>query len=206
MMSSKKFIPAAHFDFLTPFYGPFVSAFYGKHFRKIAKRIDLKPDEKLLDVGCGDGNLLKILHKKYPNNKLIGLDIDPKILKIARKKLSKNIELIESSAASLPPSDHSINVVTSTFMIHHLRTTDKEKMLKEIFRILKPNGRLYLLDFGPPTNLFGKIVTVLFRKAEHLNDALEDKYRKFMKEAGFKKIHTIYRTHGMFELLEAKKQ
>lgn len=205
MMSNKKFIPAAHFDFLTPFYGPLVQVFYGKQFRKIAKLINLKPKEKLLDVGCGDGNLLKILQGEYPKNKLTGLDIDSKILKIARKKLPKNIELIKSSAAKLPFPDHSVDVVTSTFMIHHLETQDKEKMIREIFRILKPNGRFYLLDFGPPTNLFGKIITTLFRKAEHLDDALEDRYRKFTREAGFQKIHTIFRSHGMLELLKAIK-
>ena len=175
------------------------------NFRKIAKLIDLKPEEKLLDVGCGDGNLLRILREEYPKNKLTGLDIDPKILKIARKKLPKNIELIKSSAAKLPFLDHSVDVVTSTFMIHHLKTRDKERMTREIFRILKPNGRFYLLDFGPPTNLFGKIITTLFRKVEHLDDALEDRYRKFMKETGFRKIHTIFRSYGMFELLKATK-
>lgn len=205
MMSSKKFIPAAHYHFLTSLYGPFMHVFFGRLFRKIAKLIDLKADETLLDVGCGSGNLLQILHKKYPKSKLAGLDIDPKILKIARRNLPEGIELFKSTAATLPFSNHSLEVVTSTFMIHHMETHDKENMIKEIHRILKPNGHFFLFDYAPPTTFFAKIFVFLFRKAEHLDDALEGKYKMWIRQAGFREIRTMHKAYGMMELIKSTK-
>ena len=204
-MKNNKFIPAAHYNFLSHFYSPFMRIFFGTIFRKITKYIQLKSEETLLDIGCGPGNLLGILHGKHPNSKLIGLDVDPKILKIARNKLSDRIEFIESSATKLPFPDNSLDVVTSTLMIHHLKSYEKDQMIKEIYRILKPGGRFYLFDFSKPTNLFGKIFVKLFKNFEHMNDALEGRYTKWMKESGFKKIEYIYNAYGMISLAKALK-
>lgn len=205
MQPNKDFIPAAHYDFLTPFYGFFMEIFFGGAFKKITNHIKLGPNGKLLDVGCGPANLLRVIHKKYPENKLIGLDIDPKILKIAHKKLSGKAQLIQSSATELPFADNSADVVTSTLMIHHLDTLDKEKMIKEIYRVLKPGGRFFLFDFAKPVNLFGKIFVFLFHKFEHMEDALNNKYAEWTRKAGFKKTGSLYSAYGMIELTEAVK-
>lgn len=205
MKHKKDFIPAFHYNFLTPIYSPFMRIFFWWVFRNIADKIRLKKDEKLLDVGCGPGHLLKVLHKKYPSNNLTGLDIDPKILKIARKRLPESIKLIESSATDIPLPGSSIDVIVSTLAIHHFESLDKQKMIHEAHRILKPNGRFLLFDFTSPYNLFGKIFVKLFRKVEGLDDAINGKYVEWMEKSGFKNVKSIYRSYGMMELISGTK-
>ncbi len=204
-MDKKNFIPAWHYNFLTPLYKPFMDLFFGGTFKTITKLINLKPNETLLDLGCGPGSLLRVLHKKHPSNKLIGLDIDSKILKIAQSRLSNKIKLIESSAIATPLPNNSFDVVISTLAIHHLQSADKERMIAEAHRILKTGGHFFLFDYTKPYSSFGRIFVALFRKSENMDNALEGKYTEWMKKAGFKEVKSIYRNYGMLELLFTKK-
>src|SRR3989338_6778957 len=120
MHGKTDFMPAAHWHFLTPFYGPFMKLFFSKRYLTISDLIALNPGENLLDLGCGPGFMLEFMHHKYPHHEMLGLDVDPKILAIARKKLSENINLVEGSADALPFSSGRFSVVMSTLMIHHL--------------------------------------------------------------------------------------
>ena len=87
----EKFVPAFNYTFLTPFYDALSNliGFGDKQKLKIVKLLDLKNNERLLDIGCGTGSLLRIAKTIYPNNQMAGLDIDKEILKIANKKFEK---------------------------------------------------------------------------------------------------------------------
>jgi len=205
MHAKTDYIPAAHWHWLTPYYHGFMKLVFGKRYQKIAELIQLQPGDTVLDVGCGPGEILKLLTLKYPDHQLTGVDVDPEILAIARKNLPSALNLTQGSADVLPFPAEKFNVVTSSLMIHHLTPEQKQKMMREVHRVLKPGGRFYLFDFAPPTNLWGKIFTTVFRKVEQLDDALDGKYRIFLGEAGFKNIQSLYQTHGMLELLLAHK-
>ncbi len=205
MHAKTDFIPAAHWQFLTPYYHGFMKLVFGKRYQKIADLIQLQPGDKVLDVGCGPGEILRLLCLKYPDHEFTGLDMDPEILAIARKNLPSAVNLTQGSADALPFLAGQFEVITSSLMIHHLTPEQKQKMMWEVYRVLKPGGRFYLFDFAPPTSWCGKIFTTIFRKAEQLDDALTGKYRIFLEEAGFKNIQSLYKTHGMFELLLAQK-
>lgn len=202
--SKKDFLPAAHYHALTPFYGHFMTVFFKRHYSKLAQLIQLKPGERLLDVGCGPGNLLQLIQKKHPKNKLVGLDVDPDSLKIAQKNLPQTT-FHESSAIKIPEPDASFNVVTSTLMFHHLKTDEKKQMLKEVYRVLKPGGQFYLFDFCKPTSWFGRFFVKLFREVENMDEALEGKYKVYLQEAGFTSLQSGYRAYGVIELLTAIK-
>jgi len=144
-------VKAFNYDFLTPFYDTILNLIgFGQGQReKIVRLLNLKPGEKFLDVGCGTGSLLKVARKLHPDNEMVGIDIDKKILEIAKKKLdSIGITLINTGAENLPFPDNSFDVVVSTLIFHHLPTEIKLKALSEIKRVLKPDGRFLLVDFG----------------------------------------------------------
>ncbi|PIQ77667.1 hypothetical protein COV82_03230 [Candidatus Peregrinibacteria bacterium CG11_big_fil_rev_8_21_14_0_20_46_8] len=199
------FLPAAHYHFLTSLYDPFVRIFFGSLYKKIAPIIKPKEGQKILDIGCGSGLVIQALKKYQPKIEITGVDIDPKILKIAARKFHKNkidAKLIEASATDIPLREK-FDIVISTLVIHHLPTDEKKQMLQEARRLLKTGGSFFLFDFAPPKNWLGHIEAKMMHHFEPIDEAIENKYREYLKEAGFKDIQSKYRTN-IFQMLEAK--
>lgn len=195
-----KIIPALGFDVLTPLYG-FLCAWggYGRPFKeKVLKAVGFKEGDDLLDVGCGTGTLLRIAKLRYPKSRVVGTDPDERILRIAKKnvmrererELNPAVELIKAEAEKLPFPPATFTVVTSSLVFHHLPTKGKKQALKEIYRVLKPNGRFLLADFGPARNAKSRFHFFLAQwlrveKPSALKDNIEGKMPIFLKEAGF---------------------
>lgn len=209
-----KIIPALSFDFLTPFYDICAEILgYGKkQCIKVVKLLNLNPYEKLLDVGCGTGTLLLVAKELHPEVEMIGTDIDYKILKRAKKKIDKKnikIKLIRASADKQPFKNTSIEKIVSTLIFHHLPTDIKKGALKEIYRILKPDGRFLLADFGEASDWWLKSLAFLVKifnlpEAETLKDNIEGKIPELLNEAGFTFREVAPRYKGI-QFLEAKK-
>lgn len=211
MAPAKSFIPAVRFHFLTPCYDIFMRHFFKEPYAKILKNISPGENDCILDIGCGPGNILINLKEKFPKASIAGLDIDPKMIPVAKKKIEKagfSIDLIEASATEIPFPPNSFDVALSTLLIHHLETKDKKIMLCEAFRVIKPGGKFYLFDFAPPKTFLGKFFSKIYRHLECIDDGVEGKYPDFLKEAGFQNIHTLFHSRKMgleFELIEARK-
>ena len=212
---AKNYIPALNYDFLTPFYDLFAEVLgYGKKQRnKVIDLLGLKPDEKLLDVGCGTGTLLLLAKKRFPEIEMAGVDIDKKVLDIARKKFAEEnltIKFVETGAQKLPFPNSHFTVVVSTLIFHHLPTKIKKSAIREIYRVLKKNGRFLLADFGKKQGFILPLlnfVTKIFKLPEHetLQDNLNGLNTVFMTDAGFyiKEIAPRYR--GIQFLLATRK-
>ena len=107
------------------------------------KHLGIKPNQKVLDLCCGTGDLTYII-KKYTSD-VIGLDFSCRMLDIARSKV-KDTEFIQGDATALPFSDNTFDIVTMGFGLRNIQNA--EKSVEEIYRILKPNGLFMHLDFG----------------------------------------------------------
>lgn len=213
-MKDRNYIPAFNFDILTPFYDFFVELLgYGYSQRdKVVKLLKLKKGENLLDVGCGTGTLIIIAKENYPNVDMIGIDIDQKVLRIAKKKISKkglHIKILEASAGELPFKKNSFDVVVSSLVFHHLPKEVKISALKETYRILKPNGRFLLADFGENGFLvkFWNILShlLMLPEAKTFEDNVRGLIPVLMEQSGFriKEVASSYR--GIQYLLGRKK-
>jgi ubiquinone/menaquinone biosynthesis C-methylase UbiE len=115
----------------------------------LAKKLQLKRDDKVLDAGSGRGTTAIYLAKKY-GVKVTGIDIVPFELAMARKKASRaqvtpQVNFIEAdySATSFPKQSFD-KVFTLETLVHSL---NYQKTLKEFYRLLKPNGRLVLFEY-----------------------------------------------------------
>jgi demethylmenaquinone methyltransferase/2-methoxy-6-polyprenyl-1,4-benzoquinol methylase len=102
----------------------------------------IKRNEKVLDLGCGDGLNVNLLYKSGIK-KIVGVDIAPELIKNA-KKLTPKAKFYISSAEKLPFKNESFNVVLVDSVFHHLMKY--EKALSEIKRVLKRNGRLCFIE------------------------------------------------------------
>lgn len=124
--------------------------------RMIIEMAKIKPGDKVLDMGCGTGNLT-LTAQKYvgASGSVYGIDASPEMIEVARKKAKRSgsktvfeVGLIEQLASP----DATFDVVISRLMIHHLPDDLKRRGFAEIFRVLKLGGLLFLADFKPPTN------------------------------------------------------
>ncbi|NLJ79419.1 MAG: class I SAM-dependent methyltransferase [Firmicutes bacterium] len=165
MDNDNDYIPALKYKGLTKLYDPLLKFFNAgqKLTAKLLAQAAITEGDKLLDFGCGPGNLLIQAKQKQPQAVCRGIDIDPRILKIAAEKIDKhglNIPLKHYSGGTLPYKNESFDKVLSGLVFHHLSYNAKRKALQEIHRILKPRGKLHIMDFGKPSNLLMRLLFI----------------------------------------------
>jgi demethylmenaquinone methyltransferase/2-methoxy-6-polyprenyl-1,4-benzoquinol methylase/phosphoethanolamine N-methyltransferase len=128
----------------------------GANSRMVIELANIQPGEKVLDVGCGTGNLtLAALFKAGTNGTVYGIDASPEMIEVAKKKASRSapeivfeVGLIEKLAFP----DTTFDVVISRLAIHHLPDDLKRAGFAEILRVLKPGGHVLIADFLQPSN------------------------------------------------------
>lgn len=107
---------------------------------------DLKP-KRIVDLGCGTGNLSEGVVNQYPDAELIAVDLSASILKEASERLKNysNIKYLNEDFNTLEFEAGSVDLIVSSIALHHLTDPQKEKLLKKIYTWLSPNG---ILIFG----------------------------------------------------------
>ncbi|MEW6456653.1 MAG: methyltransferase domain-containing protein [Acidobacteriota bacterium] len=200
----KNYIPPTPLNFFTKFYDiGCILMGLGKKFRFfIVQNLKLSGKERILDAGCGTGTLLLILKKIYPSITAEGLDPDSNVLNIAKKKFEKNginITLYCSKMDNMPFEDNSFDVLVSSLAFHHIKKEERMPSLGECLRILKPRGKMLLIDFGPPdSNFFNRILSILMGFFELIEDGKKGRIPLLMKEAEFSEVkHTAKYLHNI---------
>lgn len=118
--------------------------------------------DTVLDVGCGTGDLALVAASHVGvAGQVYGIDPAPEMIGVAERKAVNSVSRVEFRCGlieALPYADKSVDVVLSSLMMHHLPATTKEEGLAEIKRVLRPKGRLLIVDFKRPTSNIGKTV------------------------------------------------
>ena len=150
----------------------------------------INPGDSVLDVGCGTGEVTLAAKKRARDGNVYGIDPAPEMIAVARKKAARkglNIEFRVGVIEALPFPDSSLDVVTSSLMMHHLPEDLKVRGLAEIYRVLKPGGRLLIADFMRPTGSFLNHLFIAFTRHQGLQKGIED-LQGFLRNAGFGQI------------------
>ncbi|WP_147116192.1 class I SAM-dependent methyltransferase, partial [Pseudonocardia sulfidoxydans] len=157
--AAREYLPALVNPHLLPFYDRF-SRFLGArdaHWRLLVQA-GIEPGTRVLEIGCGTGNLVLLAAGAEPGAVITGIDPDPEAIAWARRKAARAgsaVALQEGFAEEIPMADGSVDRVLSSFMLHHVSAPDRVLALREARRVLAPGGRLHLVDIdrGEPMPL-----------------------------------------------------
>ena len=193
--ASPSFIPALGADWLTPFYDA-VAWLVGDRTikRRLIEQAHIAAGHDVLDLGCGTGTLSLLVKEACPGATMTGVDIDPKILGIARRKVESaraEVRLVEGSATEPPLPERSFDRILSTLVLHHLTTTQKRAALASARRLLRPGGEIHIADWGRPQNALMQIAALgfrLFDGGESTGANLRGELPGLLGEAGFRDV------------------
>ena len=156
--------------------------------RSVIYILDVNENINFLDVGCGTGYAIgeaaKLVNGK---GEFYGIDLSSKIIEKAKDNYrdKSNFHFIKANVESIPLNDNFFNIIICTYSFHHYLNPDKA--LKEIYRLLKKGGKVYILD---PTsdkwyvNVINKIIKLF--EPEHVKKYSTAEFRLLFQNAGLK--------------------
>jgi ubiquinone/menaquinone biosynthesis C-methylase UbiE len=173
---------------------------------------ELKPGEVVLDLGSGGGiDVFLSARRVSPGGKAYGLDMTDEMLSLARENQRKagieNVEFLKGEIEDIPLPDNSVDVIISNCVIN--LSADKDRVIQEAFRVLKPGGRFAVSDVVTRGEVPEEIRKNLLLWAGCVAGALEDtEYREKLADAGFEEIGIeptrIYRLEDVISFLTDK--
>ena len=171
----------------------------------------LNPGEVVLDLGSGGGiDVLLSARRVGPTGKAYGLDMTDEMLALAnenkRKAGAENVEFLKGEIESIPLPDNSVDVIISNCVIN--LSADKDRVLREAFRVLKPGGRLAVSDVVTRGAIPNEIRQKVLLWVGCIAGALEEtEYQSKLKAAGFAQVEVeptrVYKVEDAREFLSS---
>jgi arsenite methyltransferase len=172
----------------------------------------LKAGEVVLDLGSGGGiDVLLSAKRVGPNGKAYGVDMTDEMLALAnenkRKAGDENVEFLKGEIENIPLPDNSVDVIISNCVIN--LSADKDRVLREAFRVLKPGGRFAVSDVVTRGEIVPEIRQSVLLWVGCVAGALdEQEYRSKLASAGFEQVEIeptrVYRVEDARELLSGQ--
>ncbi|WP_083184643.1 methyltransferase domain-containing protein [Mycobacterium malmoense] len=179
------YLPAAGHDALLPCYDLFARLLgMPKVYATLIAQAEIADRQRVLEIGCGTGNLTTRVKRAHPAADVRGCDPDPRALDRARQK-ANDIRFDQGYAERLPYADGEFDRVLSSMMLHHINEDAKPAAAAEIFRVLCPGGRLHLVDIGGDMTTEHGLMARLIRRSPHAAGNLGDAIPRLLRGAGF---------------------
>jgi SAM-dependent methyltransferase len=173
---------------------------------------NLNPGEVVLDLGSGGGiDVLLSARRVGPAGKAYGLDMTGEMLALANENKAKsglqNVEFLKGQIESIPLPDNSVDVIISNCVIN--LSADKDRVLSEAFRVLKPGGRFAVSDVVTRGEILPEVRKNVLLWVGCIAGALEEnEYRGKLAAAGFEQIEVeptrVYRVEDARDFLSGK--
>jgi ubiquinone/menaquinone biosynthesis C-methylase UbiE len=139
----------------------------------VAGYVAPRPDEVIVDVGCGTGSLALVLGRMQPRARVVGVDPDREMLAVARRKAEAAGVAVRWQVGmgdALPESLGAVDTVVSSLVLHQCPVAVKRAVLGSMFAVLRPGGRLVIADYGWQRT---RLMRLAFRTVQ-LADGRED--------------------------------
>lgn len=170
---------------------------------KIVSLLDLKPSDKVLDLGCGTGVLCRMIADRLDGTAggvAVGIDAAGAMIQVARKKRENAACHFEAMAAEkLSFEDASFDAVVSSLFFHHVQLDLKALALSEAYRVLKSGGKLVIADMHIPTNWMGWVISHVSRwffMQPQIGENIRGVLPALIEEAGFAPAEIVAQYFG----------
>ena len=203
---SDEYVPSLKYDRLTSLYDSLQKWTFPElsSQSKLMNQSTIELGHHVLDIGCGTATLTILIKENHPDTVVVGLDADPKVLEIAKKKAAKDnldIRFDQGLSYQLPYDNESFDVIFSSLLFHHLNREKKIRTLKEVFRVLRSGGELHVADWGKPQNVFMRIAFLpvqLLDGFETTSDNVKGLLPELFRNAGFSEIQQTAKYTALF--------
>jgi ubiquinone/menaquinone biosynthesis C-methylase UbiE len=177
-----------------------------KRFRRAAiDLVEIEAGMSILDVGCGTGSLtIEARQQMGAEGMVAGLDPSSNMINLARQKAEKTgleIDFQVGVIEQINYPDKSFDLVLSSLMMHHLPGDLKGDGLQEVYRVLKPGGRLLIVEIDPGDF---SLVSLIHGRSGHVSSELES-VQQYLEKTGFVSIETGKLNFRGYAYLKSKK-
>jgi len=205
-----------HLNHVASLYDPLIEHLsFGREqrFRELClKYMAIRPEDRILDVGCGTGTLTLLAARQLgPQGAITGIDAAPRMIAIAQDKARRQGLAARFQAAvaeSLPFADGEFDLVVNSMFCHHLDLELKRAAFREMHRVLAPGGRLITADIDRPTTLLGWLTGWAGRwllMQPEIGENLQGLLPKLIAEAGFVDLRRQEQVHGLISVFTASR-
>jgi ubiquinone/menaquinone biosynthesis C-methylase UbiE len=182
------YIPAAGSDAFLPGYDVLTRVFgMGSVYDTLVAQAELADGQRVLEIGCGTGNVTTRVKRAAPGADVVGTDPDPLALARAQRKArgTAGIRFERAYAQELPFADGEFDRVLSSMMLHHLDDDVKAAAAVEIHRVLRPGGILHIVDIGGPMTARDGFMARRMLRSPHIVGSLGDAIPRLLRSVGF---------------------
>lgn len=169
-----------YYDIFSHFYDAFIRMHSRRdeddtrRFLVDAARLADRETPRILDICCGTGSVILTFDERCPQSVAIGYDFSPGMLRKAREKnISGRVMFVEGDAAELPFAADSFDVVTCSHALYELKGPTRQEALREMHRVVRPDGRVLLMEHEVPTHLVVKLLFYIRMLSMGSKDARE---------------------------------
>lgn len=159
-----------------------------------------KNSKTIIDLATGTGSVANIIQKKYPDAKVIGVDLSKYMLEVARKKNNK-IEWIVNDASTFKKK---ADFIVISFALHDLPIESRQQLIKQSYENLRKGGVFLIYDYHNPKNLIAKIPMIIqyyLAEEEQSKDFLTQDLVSELKNAGFISVNQKINHAGLSQLV-----
>lgn len=214
----QSFTPALGFAWLTPWYDLAIRTLTRERRWRSQLVCEMNPNEgdRILDVGCGTGQLGLAILQRAPGVRFVGIDPDPQVLDIARRRFAHADVAAEfvrgfvndSSLAGHPP----FTKVVCSLVLHQVAVAEKRRILGTMYKLLQPSGELFIADYAEqPTMLMRTLFRLTVQRLDGRTNTqpnVRGILRQLMEEVGFariRRVHQVNTATGTISIYRAMK-